>query len=455
VRPLSPKPVSVKPKPKSHASTFVPRPTAWLITMPHSAPHPKSHPLSATPGALSDIAQRGWHLLADDLAYPIAVLRRSALLHNLRWMQDFADRKGVQFAPHGKTTMSPELFALQLAAGAWGLTFATVFQLSVGVAAGARRAIIANQVLGAADMAGLQHLLRQTPDLRVWFLVDSLAQLRLIEHWAASQIPFEPFDVLLEMGVAGQRTGCRSLEEALELAQALAASPAVRLGGVECYEGPAATCDPALDPVQVSDLVRRVLEVARACDANGWFAPGDILLSAGGSAVFDLVLPLLQAQGLSQPVCGVLRSGCYLAHDHTHYRNYLRLVEQREGLADSLLPALEVWALVQSVPEPGLALLTCGKRDISYDLALPTVQRHAPPQVRRLQDALSPPPDWRITALNDQHAYLRFDPASCAPAVGDRVALGLSHPCTTFDKWRWMPLIEDDGAVIGAIHTCF
>lgn len=418
-------------------------------------PHPKSIPLAATPGPLPDIAQRGWHLLDDDLAYPIAVLRRSALMHNLRWMQDFADRKGVRFAPHGKTTMSPELFALQLAAGAWGLTFATVFQLSVGVAAGVQRAIIANQVLGAADLAGLQHLLRQHTGLRVWFLVDSLAQLRLIEQWAAVQTQFEPFDVLLEMGIAGQRTGCRSLDEALALAQALAASPAVRLGGVECYEGHAAVCDPALDPVQVSDLVRRVLDVARACDANGWFAPGEIVLSAGGSAVFDLVLPLLQAQGLSQPVCGVLRSGCYLAHDHEHYRYYLRLVEQREGLADSLLPALEVWALVQSVPEPGLALLSCGKRDISYDLALPTVQWHAPPHVRRLQDARSPPPDWRITALNDQHAYLRFDPASRVPAVGDRVALGLSHPCTTFDKWRWMPLIEDDGAVSGAIHTCF
>jgi D-serine dehydratase len=418
-------------------------------------PHPKSFPLCATPGPLSDIAQRGWHLLDDDLAYPIAVLRRSALMHNLRWMQDFADRKGVRFAPHGKTTMSPELFAIQLAAGAWGLTFATVFQLSVGVAAGVQRAIIANQVLGAADLAGLQHLLRQHTGLRVWFLVDSLAQLRLIEQWAAVQTQFEPFDVLLEMGIAGQRTGCRSLDEALALAQALAASPAVRLGGVECYEGHAAVCDPALDPVQVSDLVRRVLDVARACDANGWFAPGEIVLSAGGSAVFDLVLPLLQAQGLSQPVCGVLRSGCYLAHDHEHYRHYLRLVEQREGLTDSLLPALEVWALVQSVPEPGLALLSCGKRDISYDLALPTVQWHAPPHVRRLQDARSPPPDWHITALNDQHAYLRFDPANRVPAVGDRVALGLSHPCTTFDKWRWMPLIEDDGAVTGAIHTCF
>jgi D-serine dehydratase len=325
----------------------------------------------------------------------------------------------------------------------------------VGVAAGARRAIIANQVIAAADLAGLQHLLRQTPGLQVWFLVDSLAQLRLIEQWAATQSEFEPFDVLLEIGIAGQRTGCRSLDQAVALAGAIAASPAVRLGGVECYEGHAAVCDAAVDPVQVSELVRRVLAVARACDANAWFAPGEIVLSAGGSAVFDLVLPLLQAQGLSKAVCGVLRSGCYLTHDHAHYRRYLHLVEQREGLTGSLLPALEVWALVQSVPEPGLALLTCGKRDISYDLAMPTVQWHAPPQVRRLQDAQTAPPDWHITALNDQHAYLSFDPAGSPPAVGDRVALGLSHPCTTFDKWRWMPLIEDDGAVCGAIHTCF
>jgi D-serine dehydratase len=417
--------------------------------------HHKSLPLGSWAGPISDIAQRGWHLLEDDLAYPIAVLRRKELMHNLHWMQEFADRKGVRFAPHGKTTMSPELFALQLAAGAWGLTFATVFQLSVGVSVGVRRAIIANQVLGAADLAGLQHLLRQNPDLRVWFLVDSLAQLRLIEHWASAQSPFEPFDVLLEMGIAGQRTGCRNLDEALVLAQALAASSAVRFGGVECYEGQAAVCDPALDPQQVSALVRRVLDVARSCDARGWFSPGEIVLSAGGSAVFDLVMPLLQAQGLSQPVCGVLRSGCYLAHDHAHYRHYLRLVERREGLDDSLLPALEVWALVQSVPEPGLALLSCGKRDISYDLALPTVQWHAPAWVRRLQEAQRAPAHWRIAALNDQHAYLRFDPSDCPPAVGDRVGLGLSHPCTTFDKWRWIALVEDDGAVSGAVNTCF
>ena len=415
----------------------------------------KSFPQTAAPCRAADLAARGWNVLADDLPYPLAVLRRSALAHNLAWMQDFAERKGVALAPHGKTTMSPELFRLQLDAGAWGLTFATIHQLAVGVEeAGVRRAIIANQVLGDADLDGLHALLQRHADLRVWFLVDSPAQLRLIEDWAARRQATRRFDTLLEMGVPGYRTGCRTLEEALALAQAMARSPAVQLGGVECYEGGAARCDNAHDTREVTALVRRVAEAVRQCDAQGLFAddPDAILLTAGGSAVFDLVVPLLRLQGLSRPVQGVLRSGCYLTHDHGNYRRYLRLVEQREGLDASLRPALEVWTLVQSVPEPGLALLTGGRRDLSYDIEMPLPARWAP---RGQRTAAEAPAGWSVTALNDQHAHLRFDPAGPAPAVGDRVALGISHPCTTFDKWRWMALVEDDWTVSGAISTHF
>jgi D-serine dehydratase len=415
----------------------------------------KSFPLTVSPLREEGVAAQRWSLLADDLAYPLAVLSRSALSHNLAWMQAFAQRKGVHLAPHGKTTMSPELFRMQLASGAWGLTFATIFQLGVGVQAGVRKAIIANQVLAAADLAGLRNLLQAHGDLQVWFLVDSLAQLRLVEQWADSQPNFQPFDVLLEIGVPGKRTGCRSQDEALSLAKAIAASAAVRLCGVECYEGNAAQCDSDHDVAAVTDLVRRVLDITRACDAQHLFAMDKILLTAGGSAVFDLVLPLLTSSGLSKPVEGVLRSGCYITHDHGHYQRYLNLVQQREGLQDSLLPALEVWTMVQSVPEPGLAFLSCGRRDISYDIELPMPQRLARAGVRHLRDVVNTPPDWRITALNDQHAYLQFDPAGLAPVVGDRVVLGQSHPCTTFDKWRWMVIAEDDGLVTGAIRTCF
>lgn len=429
----------------------------------YSLPNPlldascKGFPPTAAPCRASEIAQRGWNVLADDLPLPLAVLRRSALVHNLAWMQDFARRKSVLLAPHGKTTMAPELFAQQLAHGAWGLTFATAFQSSVGVAAGARRVIIANQVVCDADLDALDALLARHADLRLWFLVDSSAQLALIEAWQARRASARVFDVLLEMGIPGQRTGCRSLDEALALARAMAASRAVQLGGIECYEGGVARCDSEHDAREVTALVRRVTEVARACDAEGLWAPGDegILLTAGGSAVFDLVVPLLQTQGLSRPVRGVLRSGCYVTHDHGNYMRFLKQVERREGLDASLRPALTVWAMVQSVPEPGLALLTCGRRDISYDLEMPVPVALARRGARTAQNA---PSGWSISALNDQHAYLRFDaaaPAQAQPRVGDRVELGISHPCTTFDKWRWMPVVEDDGAVMGAIHTCF
>lgn len=431
--------------------------------MTHSLPDPlldascKGFPFTAAPCRASEIAQRGWNVLADDLPLPLAVLRRSALAHNLAWMQDFAQRKGVLLAPHGKTTMAPELFAQQLANGAWGLTFATAFQASVGVTAGARHIIIANQVVCDADLDALDALLVRHADLRLWFLVDSRAQLALIEDWKARRASARVFDVLLEMGIPGQRTGCRSLEEALELARAIAASGAARLGGVECYEGGVARCDSEHDAREVTALVRRVTEVARACDAEGLWSPGDegILLTAGGSAVFDLVVPLLQTQGLSRPVRGVLRSGCYVTHDHGNYMRFLQQVERREGLDASLRPALTVWAMVQSVPEPGLALLTCGRRDISYDLEMPVPVALARRGAHQAQPA---PSGWSISALNDQHAYLRFDAAAsedACPRVGDRVELGISHPCTTFDKWRWMPVVEDDGVVTGAIHTRF
>jgi D-serine dehydratase len=417
----------------------------------------KGFPWTADPCPASAIAQRGWNVLADDLPFPLAVLSRSALDHNLAWMQAYAERKGVAFAPHGKTTMAPELFAQQLAAGAWGLTFATAYQASVGIAAGARRIIIANQVVCDADLDAFDAHLSRHADLQLWFLVDSKAQLALIADWAARRSSARVFDVLLEMGIPGQRTGCRTLEEALGLAHAIAKSSVARLGGIECYEGGVARCDSEHDAREVTALVRRVLEAACACDAQQLWSQNaaSILLTAGGSAVFDLVVPLLQTQGLSRPVQGVLRSGCYVTHDHGNYMRFLKNVEFREGLDASLRPALTVWSMVQSVPEPGLALLTCGRRDISYDLEMPVPVRWAEAGSRAAAQA---PKAWSISALNDQHAYLRWEAAAedaVAPRVGDRVELGISHPCTTFDKWRWMPVVDDAGTVVSAIHTRF
>jgi D-serine dehydratase len=179
------------------------------------------------------------------------------------------------------------------------------------------------------------------------------------------------------------------------------------------------------------------------------------LLTAGGSAVFDLVIPMLKTQVKSRPVQGVLRSGCYVTHDHWNYARYLKLVEAREGLSASLQPALEVWAKVQSVPEPGLAILTAGRRDLSFDQCMPMPVRWAVSGQSGAGAMQATPESWKVKALSDQHAHMVFDAEGVWPQVGDRVALGISHPCMTFDKWRWMAIIEDDGGISGAISTHF
>lgn len=409
----------------------------------------KGYPHGAAPLPRSAVGAQGWNVLAGDLPLPLAVIRRDALAHNVGWMQRFVDDAQLRFAPHGKTTMSPQLFRRQLDAGAWGLTFANVTQMQAGLAAGAVNILIANQVLDPADLAAIAALRDTHPDVRVVFLLDSLAQLALVESVSIDA----PFEVLLELGVAGGRTGVRTHGDAIALARRAHASDAVVLAGIECYEGLVNTGRSEDDVPATDDLMARVERLALQCDAEGLFGTDEVLVSAGGSGVFDLVVPRLRP-ALSRTVVGLLRSGCYVTHDQGHYQRLVHAVNRRLGCDDAqgLRAALEVWALVQSLPEPGLAILAVGKRDISQDLGLPVPLATC---ARASRERRPVPAGWAVHKLNDQHAYLQLGSDTRGLQVGDRVCLGLSHPCTTFDKWRWMPIVDEDYTVVDAIVTCF
>jgi D-serine dehydratase len=416
-------------------------------------PGTKGYPHHAAPLRRSAIAAQRWNVLRGDQPPPLAVVRRDALAGNLRWMQQFAREQGVDLAPHGKTPMSPQIFAAQLDAGAWGITFANVVQARVGLLCGVRRCLIANQVVAEADLAAIAALRREHPGARLLFLVDSPAQVDLIEAWHRAQRERPAlFEVLLEVGLDGGRTGCRSHEQALALARRLRGSAALALAGIECYEGLWASGRSDDDRALVQGLLQRVEALARQCDREQLFGGDEVLISAGGSSIFDLVAPRL-VPTLSRPVRGVLRSGCYVTHDDGQYKRYMAAMDTRLGCAHGLQAALEVWALVQSCPEPGLALLNAGKRDCSYDIEMPIPVRWCPHGQIMPFEA---PADWKVGAMNDQHAYLRFAAdAARPPQVGDRVGLGISHPCTTFDKWRWMAVVDERYDVVDALVTCF
>jgi D-serine dehydratase len=414
----------------------------------------KGFPGHLAPIDLSEVAAQHWQVLDGDLPFPLAVIRQSALKHNLQWMQNFCKERGLDIAPHGKTTMSPELYHMQLSEGAWGISFATVFQASLGARNGVPRIIIANQVYQTPDLDTLAGLLKEYPHLCVYFLIDSRAQLDAIAHWRALRQSTVDLTVLIELGIEGKRTGCRDQAQAIDLARRIKATPHMQLCGIETYEGALATCNHAHDRSEVVALMKRIQQLAIVCEEEQLFEHDEVLLTAGGSAIFDLVAEHLKPH-LNRPARGILRSGCYLTHDHVQYRKMLQCVGERLNLRETLKPALEVISSVQSCPEPGLALLTMGKRDVSYDLDLPVAIWRANLGSSTTQ---SVPAHWQIESLNDQHAYLRYDasgPAAEHPLLGQLVACGISHPCTTFDKWRWMPVVNDHYQIVSAISVNF
>jgi D-serine dehydratase len=390
----------------------------------------------------------GLRLTDDALMLPAAVLRRSALDHNRRWMHGFLAASGLSFAPHAKTTMSPELIRRQIEDGAWAITAATAHHVRLYAEWGVPRILMANQLVGRANIEAVLALLRERPALEFFCLVDSHAGVDQLAAGARAIGLDRPVQVLLELGSPGQRTGVRSPAAAHAVAAACAAAPDVlALRGFECFEGVHA--DPAAAEAMLSELLAAVAGLGEL------LASGEAIISAGGTYFFDLAAQAMQQAGTTRPLRRVLRSGCYITHDHLNYeRSFIAAAARDPDLLQlgRPQPALEVWAHVQSRPEPTRVIASLGKRDVGNDVDLPV-----PVRVHRVgRDAAPRPasPDLRVVKLYDQHACLDV-PADSDLAVGDLVGFGVSHPCTTFDKWRALFVVDDDDRVCDVVHTAF
>lgn len=412
----------------------------------------KGMPGGIAPFPLSRIGEHRWNVLREDLPLPLAVLKERSLAHNSAWMQRFLELSGARISPHGKTTMSPQLFARQLADGAWAMTVATVHQLQVARDFGVHRLVLANQLVGRQAIRYVLDELKRDPDFDFYCLVDTPDNVAQLAAAAQAAAIGRPLQVLLEGGYPGGRTGARDLDAALALAEAVGgAAPYLALRGVEGFEGLFHGADAA---GEVSAFLDFLVAIAIACEHRGFFAPGPVILSAGGSAFYDLVVDRFRAAGIDREHFVLTRSGCYLTHDSVLYRDahaeLRRRLPRTAELGPGLMPALEVWAYVQSRPEPGKALLTMGKRDVSYD-ELPVPLSWFRPGADVPQ---SVPLGHVVTGLNDQHCHMTI-PADSPLAVGDMVGFGISHPCLTFDKWQVICVVDDDYNVTDAIKTFF
>ncbi|MGW5242545.1 amino acid deaminase [Streptomyces sp. NPDC004129] len=403
----------------------------------------KGLPPDADGLTLAELADEGRNLFTGGFTTPVLALSAERLRHNLALMETYTARHGLAFAPHGKTSMAPQLFHRQLAHGAWGITLAVPHQVRVARAFGISRVFLANELVDAAALRWIAAELAADPEFRLVCYVDSVRGVELMD--AALRGAARPVEVVVELGAGeGARTGVRTETDARAVADAVGGTDTLRLVGVAGYEAQV----PESSPERVRAWLRRLTGIAVEFDKAGRFTGTvEIVVSAGGSEWFDAVADVFaEIPELSLPVLKLLRSGAYVSHDDVHYRRltpFNRVPE--EG---ALEPAFRLWAQVVSRPSADQAFVNAGKRDAAYDLDLPVAQA-----VRR-DGTERPAAGIEVTALSDQHLWLSTGPEADVE-VGDWVGFGLSHPCTSFDKWQVIPAAEADGTVVDYIRTFF
>lgn len=381
--------------------------------------------------------------LLDDVSLPAAVIFESALANNIAWMQRFADSHGARLAPHGKTSMTPALFRRQLDAGAWGITLATAVQCAVAFRHGVQRLLMANQLVGTPNMSIVADLIGQGADY--FCLVDSVDNVAALDRFFGAR--GQTLQVLIELGVPGGRCGVRDPAGLDVLVHAIGEAGAIGLCGIEGYEG---LIDGEYAVADVRTYGQRLVDTVRSLRDTGAFASRKPMITAAGSQWFDLIAEAFDRSDLRDGCMPILRPGCYVVHDHRSYRDALAEVKARHPeLEGGLEPALAVFAHVQSLPEPGLAVVAMGKRDISCDPDLPIpLQRHRPGETAHALDGCV------VRKVMDQHTMLTI-PVDADLRVGDVLSFGASHPCLTFDKWRRILRVDDELRVLEIMPAYF
>ncbi|WP_129287238.1 amino acid deaminase [Streptomyces sp. GZWMJZ-114] len=406
---------------------------------------------------VAELAGQRRNLFTGGFTTPVLALSAEALEHNLALMETYTERHGLDFAPHGKTSMAPQLFQRQLERGAWGITLAVPHQVRVARAFGVPRVFLANELVDAAALRWLAAELAADPDFVFVCYVDSVRGVELMDaalREAAGSLPAGPssarrVDVVVELGAGeGARTGVRTEAECAAVADAVAATGTLRLVGVAGYEGEV----PGADPERVLAWLRRLTTLLVDFDAAGRFTAAgadEIIVSAGGSAWFDAVATAFAEVGeLSAPVRKVLRSGAYVSHDDGHYKHLTPF--NRVPDEGALHPAFRLWAQVVSRPSAEQAFVNAGKRDAAYDLDLPEAQAVRDARTGEVRGAGG----IAVSGLSDQHGWVRTEP-DAELEVGDWLGMGLSHPCTSFDKWQLIPVATADGTVTDYVRTFF
>lgn len=390
-----------------------------------------------------------WKLFNEEILLPAAILKEADITNNIRWMQQFAEHYKVKLAPHGKTTMAPWLFQRQMDAGAWGMTLATVPQVCSAANNCVSRVLMANQLVGGEPMRLIADKIKHH-ELEFYCLVDSVDNVKQLgEYFSEASVNL---NLLIELGIEGGRCGCRTQEQFQRVLEAINQYDYLQLKGIEFYEG---VIHGQNAEAEIRSFVSSAAKLAIELAPKG----EEFILTGAGSAWYDLVAEEFSNAQLPENIVPLLRPGCYIIHDKGIYEEAQKNVVGRNQYAcntlEGLNSSLEIWAYILSIPEPGLAVVGMGKRDVAFDAGLPQPEKIVT-RDKMGPDCIEPASltGATTTAIMDQHSYVRFG-EDLNLQVGDMIGFSTSHPCLTFDKWKKVCVTDGQYKVTSTIDTCF
>ena len=339
----------------------------------------------------------------EEVDTPALLIDLDAFEANLDTMAAKVAAAGVKLRPHAKTHKSAVIAQLQIARGAVGNCVQKMGEAEALAWGGVHNILVSNQVVGASKLARFAAL---STLAQMAICVDDLAQVAALE--AAGRDAGKRLTVLVEIDVGGRRCGVAPGSEAVALAQAIAASPHLRFGGLQAYHGRAQhfrTLEERRTAIGVTvDDTRRTVDMLRqqglACEIVGGAGTGTFEIEAE-SGVFT-----------------ELQAGSYVFMDADYGRN----LDGAGAPVSTFRNALFVLATVMSAPRPGIAVVDAGHKAVAIDSGLPLVWQR---------------PDLRATSLSDEHGKLEFGPETTAPKLGEKLRLVPGHCDPTVERFDW------------------
>ncbi|NMO21159.1 D-TA family PLP-dependent enzyme [Pyxidicoccus fallax] len=347
----------------------------------------------------------------DSLATPAAVVDLDRVEANLRRVADYAREHGLRWRPHTKTHKTAELTALQLQAGASGVTVATPREAEV-MATVADDVLLAYPPVGAARLARLMALPRH---VRLTVALDSREALEGVSraaHEAGREV-----GVLVELDMGMRRVGVQSPEDAVSLARAVSSAHGVRLRGVIFYPGHVRAPRAEQGPV-LREQSSRLGTVLDALSAAG-LKPEVV---SGGST------PTLWR---SHEVAGLteIRPGINVLNDRNS--TFVGACEWREC-------AYSVLATVVSTAVPGQVVIDAGSKALAKEEGLDPAGGYG---------ALLDRPEVLVRGLSEEHGLLDVSTTPWRPRIGERVRVVPNHVCASVNLHERLHVLRGDGGV--------